>query len=228
MGSEKEKLGKAFSLAFWLAIPSYFFLGAVFFIALLLLFDKHLFPREIWIAFLFGFLASVAVFGTADCRILRTFVHELKHGAAILLYGGSLKDFKVGTAEGHVEYEISKESLHFVPRIGLAPYCFPLLSCPTLIGALIFESDYRVFFSLLLGLALGADVSLSYAELDPRQTDFKKIAGGFFASAFFIAGVFFFWVSACLLWVCAGRLGFAYATYLAFHLIQQAQNGLRL
>lgn len=217
-----KKIEKAFSIAFWLAIPSYFFLGAVCFIALLVLFDKHLFTQEIWAAFAFGVLASFVLLAGARLGWLRTFVHELKHSLAVIFYGGSLKDFKVHSGEGHVEYEIDEDRLHHVPLIGLSPYCLPLLSAPVMLACICFESDYRLLLNFLLGAALGADISLSYGELDPRQTDFKKVTGGFFMAALFISGVLFFWVSACLLWVCAGRMGFVYAGYVALRIIRLA------
>ena len=215
-----KKIEKAFSIAFWLAIPSYFFLGAVCFIALLVLFDKHLFTQEICAAFAFGFVTSVAVLGGSRLAWLRTLVHELKHGIAVVFYGGSLKEFKVRSGEGHVEYEIDEDQLHYVPLIGLAPYCLPLLSAPILLLCVCLEMSYRLPLNFLLGAALGADICMSYGELDPRQTDFKKITGGFFMAALFISGVLFFWLSACLLWVFAGRMGFVYAGYVALRIIR--------
>ena len=222
MGIKKAKVETSFSLAFWLAIPSYFFLGAVCFIAFLVLFDRYLFAREIWAAFTFGLVASVAILEGTSSSWLRTFVHELKHGIAVIVYGGSLKEFRVSSAKGHVEYEIAKDRIHHVPVIGLAPYCLPLFSLPVLFACLVFEADYRLMLTLVLGAALGGDIALSYGELDPRQTDLKAVAGGFFLSALYIAGVLFFWLSACLLWVCAGRMGFVYAGYLALRILRLA------
>ncbi len=210
---------KAFSLAFWMAIPAYFFLGAVCFIAFIVLLDKHLFDEKIWALFAFGFISSLVVIGTSGMTRLRILVHETKHALAVLLTGSSLKDFQVGGNKGEVTYEIPEDQLHYIPMIGLAPYCMPLLSFPVLFVSLFLETYYRDYCTLALGFTLGADIVLAWGELDPRQTDFGSIAGGFFISALFIAGAFFFWMSACLLWVLAGRMGFAYAGFLALRLI---------
>ncbi|MFN8390593.1 MAG: hypothetical protein U0136_09910 [Bdellovibrionota bacterium] len=206
-----KQLGKVFSLAFWLAIPCYFILGAFSFISCLILLDKYLFQKEIWALFGFGMLSSLAVIGGAELPRLRAFIHETKHALLVFMFGKSLKEFRIGKREGHVTYEIEETHYQYVPVITLAPYCFPLFSFPALAACLLFGETEPPAYALALGLTLGADISFSYSEIHPAQLDFKNIVGGFFASALYIGGVLFFWTSMCVLWLIGGRGAFLYA-----------------
>lgn len=219
MKKKKAKHGKALSIAFWMAIPSTFALGALCLITFLILFDKRLFEPEVWSLFAFGIVASISVVVTSELTRLRVFVHELKHALAVFLSGGTLKHFEVSAHSGEIGYEIEKDQAHYMPIIGLAPYCAPLISLPVLCAALFFENGSRELYGLALGLALGMDIAFGWSEIDPRQTDFRGVAGGFFASALYIAGVTFLWVNACLLWVVGGRTAFVYAGYLGLRLV---------
>ena len=67
---------------------------------------------------------------------------------------------------------------------------------------------------------MGLDLSLSAGEIDPRQTDFGTVAGGFFASALYIGGTLFMWGSVCVLWVLGGRNAFLVAGYLALRMVR--------
>ena len=150
----------------------------------------------------------------------RTFIHELKHAIAVIYSGSKLKNFRVGHGEGEVQYEIPEDSSHYIPMIGLAPYCMPLLSVPVVAAAMIFEGRYSEWLPLAVGLALGADLALSWGEIHSRQSDFRSVAGGFFASALYISGVLFFWVNACFLWVIGGRNAFVYAGILGLKIVK--------
>jgi hypothetical protein len=206
-----KKIEKVFSIAFWMAIPCNFILGAFCFLTFLSLFDKYLFNKEIWALFAFGLLGSISVIGGAELPRLRVFIHESKHAVLVLFFGSSLKGFHSGRDEGYVTYEVEENRRHYVPLITLAPYCLPLFSFPMLLLCLVFGSDYHESCTLLLGLTLGADLSFSYSEINPLQSDFRAVVGGFFMSSLYIGGVFFLWVSVCLLWVVGGGNAFFYA-----------------
>ncbi len=210
---------KQLSLAFWLSIPSTFVLGGVCFITSNLLFDKYFFDGERWVLFGFGLVGSLMIFGSSAVGFFRVFVHELKHAVAVFLSGGRVKGFYVGANEGEVEYEIQEDSTHYVPIIGLAPYFFPLFSFPWLLAALIFDQEHRQILTLGLGFSLGADLAFCWSEIHQRQTDFRQVAGGFFAAALYISGVLFLWVNLCVLWVLAGGDGFLFAGFLLLRLV---------
>lgn len=217
---KKRRGGKALSIAFWTTIPCTFALGALCLITFLILFDKLLFQPQLWSLFAFGVIGAIAVFGGSSFRRGRIFIHEMKHALVVIFAGAKLKDFQVGATEGEVSYEIPEDQLHYMPIIGLAPYCFPLFSFPVLVGSAILEPNASELSTLLLGLAFGADLALAWSEIDPRQTDFREVAGGFLASALYIAGILFCWANVCLLWVLGGRAAFYYAFFLGMRMVR--------
>ena len=153
-------------------------------------------------------MGTLGVLATSKMETFRTLIHETKHAFVILLTGNKLTKMRVGEGEGHVDYELYRDKLHFGPLITLAPYFFPLLSLPVLTGCLLFEFWNKVFLTLLLACALSFDLTLGISELHPHQNDLKSIRGGFFAGALYLAGFYIWWTLACLIWTVAGGRGF--------------------
>lgn len=206
MGKKKvKKVGKVFSLAFFLGIPANFTLGAMGILTLIAAMASEGFQIERWLLFGFGLLSALVFLSGAKLSWIRVLVHECKHALLVLMVGNKMTEFEVASNSGHVSYEMPKENFHYVPLISLAPYCLPLFSFPIWLLCLLLGEEAREIFLLVLGLSLGADLVFGFSEIHPRQTDFQKISGGFFASALYIASVYFMWVSLALLWVQGGR-----------------------
>ena len=215
----KGKIKRHFSIPFFLAIPGNFILTGLGIIGLHAVLAHFPLETERWAVFGTGLLSSMILVGAFKVSTLRVLMHELKHGIVVKLTGNKLYNMKVGSQTGHVEYAMYEDRVHFAPIIALAPYFYPLLSLPTFIACVLLEDLYSIPLCLALGMALGTDVASAIAELHPNQTDFQKISGGFFASALYLAGVHMMWCTICLIWLAAGRNGFAYAGYVVLEVM---------
>jgi hypothetical protein len=213
---------KVGSLSFLFSIVLMFLVGGLALISWVSLAQLQGFRADVWSLFAFGAIGAGAIICGSSESKFRTFIHELKHSVPLVLTGGKIKEFKVGEGKGHVEYQLYKRDLHMVPIIALAPYCWPLLSLPVFICALLFEEAYRFPFCAGIGAALAIDLITGYEEIHPHQTDFKQIFGGFLVAGSFVAGAFFCWTNVCLLWVVGGRDGFAHSGYILSQVVKNA------
>lgn len=208
-----------FSLSFFMSIPGNFLIASLAFLSIGFMFIEGVFQREIFAVFLTGLLGGFAMFRASTNSKLWTFIHEAKHAIIIVFTGNKIKEFNVGKGEGNVSFEMYEDTLHFAPIIALAPYFFPLLSLPCLIFCIALESYNRPLCSLLLGLCLAIDITTSFGELHPYQTDFKKVFGGFFSCALYLAGVHLMWFSVCILWVVGGWRGYLFTLDVVLQLL---------
>lgn len=221
-GKKKPKvITKHTSIAFWLSIPCTFFLGSVLLITSYTLTSQYFFDNEKWALFLIGFLGGIVALAILPLTRTRVFLHELKHALMVVVSGGKLKGFLVRKDSGLVTYEISEKHASAGPAITLAPYCFPMLSLPVLLAAVILQDGRQLLFSALLGFTLGIDLSMCLGEVRPVQTDFKAVMGGFLFSALYIGGWLYCWTNLCLLWVVGGRDAMWYAGGVAVHLLSR-------
>ena len=190
----------------WLlaAVPCTFIVGWGCFLTLLKLLQTTTPPSGVWLTFTAGGVGAVIVLCSFDLLRTRTLLHELKHALVIILTGNVVKGIYVSKSGGSVNYEMAQENFHAAPIISLAPYFFPLLSLPTLIVCCIFGAGDPQGFAFALGATLAIDLQTAFSEMRPEQTDFRKVLGGFFASALYLAGFHFMWVTVCLLWVQGG------------------------
>jgi hypothetical protein len=205
--SQEQQFGTVWSLGFLLATLGNILLCP--FVLLMILISpvrEQLYDESI-MAYGFGIIASVLIVASSKIYKLRTIIHEVKHAVMILLTGNKLKSIVAEKHTGHVEYKMYKNRVHFAPLIKLAPYFFPLFSLPMLAIAILFDSYYAVFCSLLLGASLGADTAFGIEEIHPFQTDFKKLLGGFFISKLYLVGFYMFWSLSLTLWVRSGPGG---------------------
>jgi|GEM_PF-2642161 len=209
-----DKIKKRLSVIFLLSIPLAF-IGAIFSILrMLVVFSKGSWEQDVAFMFACSFVGTAILFHGKRASRIKTFLHEMKHSVAVILSGNDIKEFKAGKGTGHVSYTLRQPTLRFEPFIILAPYFFPLLSLPTLIGALLWQGQDRAAAALVLGIALSIDMVTNYEEIHPYQTDLKSISGGILVAGSFIAGANLFWFCACLLWVFSGDLGFVSLFYL--------------
>jgi hypothetical protein len=219
------KLKRQFSFSFLLAIPGNFVIAGICLLSCLFLYESYLFEREIWALFATGLIGGLTLVGSSQIPRTRTLIHELKHAVVVLLTGNSLRSIHVEKYTGHVDYEMSAETVRFAPIIALAPYFFPILSLPMLILCLVFEESNKAMLTLGLGFCLATDLTTAFTELHPRQTDLKTIFGGALASASYLAGFHLMWFSVCTLWVIAGRKGYLYAGYLVWKISKKYLEG---
>jgi hypothetical protein len=96
--------------------------------------------------------------------------HELTHALWTWLFGGRVKQFKVGSQGGHVV--VTRNNF----LISLAPYFFPVYAALVVgvfvTGHLVWNwTAYQVWFHLLLGAAYSFHVTLTAHILRTRQSD---------------------------------------------------------
>lgn len=114
--------------------------------------------------------------------------HELTHAVWTWLFGGSVKQFKIGSKGGHVV--VTKNNF----LVSLAPYFFPLYAVMVVggfvAGHLIWNwSAYQVWFHLLLGVAYSFHVTLTAHILRTRQSDITQHGYLFSAVIIFLGNV---------------------------------------
>lgn len=112
--------------------------------------------------------------------LLYVFGHEFTHVLWSWLFGGKVKEFRVGAGGGHVV--VTKDN--FV--IALAPYFFPLYAflvvCSFAVGHFFWGwAGYMTWFHLFLGAAYAFHVTLTWHILQARQSDITS--QGYFFSA---------------------------------------------
>lgn len=198
------------SFAFFFSIPV-MFLGSYYILASVGEISKLAEVDHGQVAlFIYGLVLAAIILLNIRAERLRTFIHEAKHAFVVVLCGNKVTEFRVDRGTGHVVYETEKSKLHFEPFVILAPYYFPLLSLPALIGSLFVPISYMPLAAFFTGLALAIDILTNYHEFDPRQSDLQRIYGGVFASRLFIVGANIFWFAVILLWLVAGLKGFIY------------------
>jgi len=155
--------------------------------------------------FLYGLIAAGTVFLSTSFERLKTLIHEVKHAVVVLLTGNVLRSMYVGSGTGYVTFQLFKRKKRYAPFILLAPYFFPLLSLPLFIVILILGSEPNIdILKLLLGLALGTDLTTAYLELHPHQTDLRRVLGGRFISYLFLLAINVLWFLLVSLWVVGG------------------------
>jgi hypothetical protein len=218
---DKPKLAKVGNLGFLLAVPSIFILALLSLIIVISLIKTYGLNTSYWALFSMGFCSTLLMLRTIKAQRFRTLVHELKHAVVVILTGNSVTNIRIGRDTGHVNYMMRLDKMHFGPIIVLAPYFLPLFSFPCLMLAIIFEPEYRLAASFILGLTFGSDIATGFEELHPHQTDLKKIFGGFLVAGSFIAGAHLLWTCLCLIWVAAGRSGYLLAWDIIVSIVTQ-------
>jgi len=215
---QKSQDTKVGGIGFLLAIPSIFILGLYGLVIVISLFNLHGFNTFVWARFGSGVIVTVIFTSVIKMPHFRTFIHEIKHGAVVLLTGNSVRNIRVKKHTGQIDYAMRYDKLHFGPIIGLAPYFFPLLSLPVFIVALFYQDSYLTYLLITLGATLAFDTATGIYEIHPHQTDIKRTFGGFPIAGSFIAGCHLTWINACLIWAIGGREGYllAWSTLLKF------------
>jgi hypothetical protein len=164
--------------------------------------------------FVHGFIFALVILASRRLERLRTFLHELKHAAAIIVTGGTLTGFHSGRDTGYVEYKITKSGRRFEPFVGLAPYFLPLLSGPVLAVCVFLEGNWKYGGLYVLSFAFAADIITAYEELRRPQVDLVIIWGGYITTRLFIIGANLCWSGLIAIWLLAGREGYLYAALL--------------
>jgi hypothetical protein len=131
----------------------------------------------------FGFL--LAIYSIPEKTFV--FMHETKHAVISGLAGNRWKKMHIENDSGHFEYAYSKRTAHFNAMIALAPYFVPLLTVPALaMSAVAFYQYHRVML-VITCFAYGIDLFSNIRDIDPRQTDFSVIRGGFSVGLSYVA-----------------------------------------
>ena len=118
------------------------------------------------------------------------FMHETKHAVISGLAGNRWKKMHIENDSGHFEYAYSKQTAHFNAMIALAPYFVPLITIPLLAMSVVAFYQYHRLIVLIGSLAYGVDLFSNIRDIDPRQTDFSVIRGGFFVGLSYIKRLF--------------------------------------
>src|SRR5688572_28335631 len=135
----------------------------------------------VWVPVLAGAICWWVIFLMLPRPILLyVFGHELTHVLWSWMFGGKVKEFRVGASGGHVV--VTKDNF----LIALAPYFFPLYAflvvCSFAIGHFFWGwAAYMTWFHLFLGAAYGFHVTLTWHILQARQSDITS--QGYFFSA---------------------------------------------
>jgi hypothetical protein len=142
-----------------------------------------------WVAFVAGAAVWLVVFLLLPKPMWIYVVgHELTHAVWTWLFGGRVRQFKVGSKGGHVV--VTKNNF----LISLAPYFFPLYAAFVVLlfvaGHLIWNwSGYQVWFHLLLGAAYSFHVTLTAHILRTRQSDITQHGFLFSAVVIFLGNI---------------------------------------
>jgi hypothetical protein len=198
-------------LMFLITIVCVFFIAIVTTLSNLLIFSESLFNSQRLVGSFLGFVFGLILIPGPNLLKFRTFIHELKHAIVVVLTGNKLKDFKVESGTGHVTFDLYENKISFAPAITLAPYYFPLFSCPLLCLAIFIGDSRPMLLPVMLGFALAIDIITGIEEVHPNQSDLQRIIGGFFIAVSFIVGVLFAWINICLLWILSEKSGFIYS-----------------
>lgn len=145
--------------------------------------------ENFWVAFLAGAAVWVVIFLMLPKPMWVYVVgHELTHAVWTWLFGGKVKQFKVGSQGGQVV--VTKNNF----LISLAPYFFPLYAALVVLlfvlGHLIWNwAAFQVWFHLLLGAAYSFHVTLTGHILRTRQSDITQHGYVFSAVIIFLGNV---------------------------------------
>jgi len=143
----------------------------------------------VWVATLAGAACWLAIYLLLPKPMwIYVFGHELTHAIWTWLLGGSVKKFKATSQGGHVI--VSKSN--FI--IALAPYFFPLyailLVLLFLLGQWLWNwRNYTVWFHLLLGVAYGFHLTLTWHILKNEQSDITEQGYIFSAVVIFLGNM---------------------------------------
>lgn len=222
---KKKQNSRPFSIAFLIAIPGNFIIGALALISIAHLIHISFIKTEIGALFASGFLSALVLVGTAKISRLRVLVHEIKHAVMVILTGNSLKGMQVKSTTGHVEFGMYENRMHFAPIISLAPYFLPLFSLPVLVACILIEASQLRILAMLLGASLATDMSMAYTDLHPHQSDLQKVTGGPFFGLLYLASAHFLWVTICMLWVVGGRSAYVYSALFLANVFKQFAGG---
>ena len=202
--AEVSPEGSVWSIPFFLATIGNFVLSFLVYALLIVSHSRTELFRESQIAFFSGLVLTLPLVLTTKMRKFRTIIHEFKHAFVVILTGNKLKKIVANHDDGYVEYEMYKHTLHFAPIISLAPYFFPLFSAPALFCSLFIESNSLVISCLILGICLASDICFGIGEVDPNQSDFRSMFGGYWLSKLYIVGFYLFWPALVYYWVKVG------------------------
>ncbi len=165
---------------------------------------------ESWLVFIAGTAVSLLIWSQLQLIKIRTLIHEFKHAMAVMFAGGKVDRIAVDDdGSGQIEYTYPEDAEQYAPIIALAPYCFPLLSFPALLAALVSPAEFKLYYAFGLGLAFASDFSTGIRDLGPHQSDIEDIVGRFYLAGMFLAAAHFAWFSILAIWVGGGRQGYA-------------------
>lgn len=219
---------KSGSIAFFLALPTSFILGALAFYSTAALLVVQGLDGQRLALFAAGCVVPIGFLsGRAPSRA-KTLIHELKHAFLVVLSGNKLTEMKVARDLGHVSYELYESRARYGPFIILAPYFFPMFSLPALACCIVLEifdvQPYLLLSHALLGAAVAADILSAVQEFHPHQSDLQRIWGGRVLTYLFLAGANFCWVGICALWLQSGVRGYLYAGHQLVNIAAQAMG----
>ncbi len=145
--------------------------------------------ENFWVVFIAGAAIWLVVFLMLPKPMWVYVVgHELTHAVWTWLFGGKVKQFKVGSKGGHVV--VTKNNF----LISLAPYFFPLYAALVVLsfvlGHLIWNwTAYQVWFHLLLGAAYSFHLTLTAHILRTQQSDITQNGYLFSAVIIFLGNI---------------------------------------
>jgi len=143
----------------------------------------------VWVAALAGAGCWLAIYLLLPKPMwVYVFGHELTHALWTWLLGGSVKKFKASSKGGHVIVTKS----NFI--IALAPYFFPLYAILVVavfvLGHWLWNwRNYLVWFHLLLGVAYGFHLTLTWHILKNEQSDITEQGYIFSAVVIYLGNV---------------------------------------
>ena len=200
---------KLFSWIYFFGIPALMALSTLCFIAAYGVTIGMEGAGESWLVFIGGTAVSLLIWSQLQLIKIRTLIHEFKHAMAVMFTGGKVDRIAVDDdGSGQIEYTYYEDAAHYAPIIALAPYCFPLLSFPAFLAALVSPADFKLYYAFGLGLAFAADLSTGIRDLGPHQTDIEDIVGRFYLAGLFLAAAHFAWFSILAIWIGGGRHGY--------------------
>ncbi len=162
-----------------------------------------------------GIFLTAIFFGKYIANVFLTgyisvFLHEFKHSLFSGFVGNRPKKLKIGKNTGAFTYEYTRETAKYNAIIALAPYWTPLFTVPMLTMPYMLQiAPLHSVHTFLVGLAYGADLTMSIRDIGPHQTDFSRLTGGYFSGIIYVflinSGTFFTLVA----WIIADTKGLA-------------------
>jgi hypothetical protein len=149
------------------------------------------------------------------------FMHETKHAVVSGLAGNRWKKMHIENDSGHFEYAYSKKTAHFNAMIALAPYFVPLLTVPIIAMCVVALYDYHRIIITIISFAYGVDLFSNIRDIDPRQTDFSVIRGGFSVGLSYVVLANIFIFSMLLAWCCFDLSGLKHLALAFWQLVEK-------